>query len=497
MNKNIKSKRIKRLWFSNFYGLDEPQFKLTFVDFDLNSDVPLYIDPYAITKDQTVLAENCHNNIVSFFQTLLDAIRNGDKKIIKSLVTGHLSEPKELHLGVSRSARGGRGLGTVQENQVVNAVAGSTAAKSGVIQSIQELELHIEGIGPDKVSDLIANIILAELAAYTEEICKEYGIPTNYIAVSGYWNSSTKEWDGGYFNLPSRGTHSYILVPKRFVRHAKDLMNHREFYEKYILNTLKRELLTAGDSLVQTLKNGTRRVTKKSLKEDPRFELNKEFISQYIMENPDVMASYRNELISRFKPVDPAEPSEKAVVDDPIITDTLKRLKSVSPGKKQAGDYHEAVYILIQFIFDWALENFSKEYKMDGGRSRIDIISSNYASGGLFKELKENFRATSLPMECKNYESDLGNTEFNQIMERLGEKTSRFGMIFCRKISDVSKTISHLSDRWLRHNCMILIIDDNLLEKLTMMRLNRDFRQIEGLLRRLIQSVEYKSDSYQ
>jgi hypothetical protein len=484
------------VWFSNFYGLDEPQFKLPFVDFNLNSDVPLYIDPYAITNDQTELAARCHNCIISFFQNLLDAVRKSDKTQIKRLVAGHLSEPNEIHLGVGKRARGGRGLGSVQEGQVIDTLATSTAAKLGFIQAVQELELHVDGIGPDKISDLVANIILGELAVFTEENCKSYGIPTDYITVSGFWNLEKQEWDGGYFNLPSRETHSYILVPKRFVRRERDLMNHREFYSKYILSTLQQQLLSANDSLVRTLKNGERIVTKKSIQEDDRFKLSKEFISKYIMENPKVMASYRSELVNRFRPADPAEPSQKAEIDDPIILETLTKLGKVESGRRQANDYHEAIYILIQFIFDWALEDFDKEFRMDAGRSRIDIMSSNYASGGIFKEFKSLYRATTIPMECKNYETDLGNNEFNQIMERLGPKTSQLGLVFCRKIVDTPKIMSHLKDRWLRQGNMILLFDDELVEKLTLLRLNRNFDQIQSLLRRLIRNIEYGSDIY-
>ncbi len=484
------------IWFSSFYGIDEPQFKLPFVDFNLNSDVPLYIDPYAITQDQSDLAERCHNSIISFFQTLINAIRINRKDKINRLVSGHLSEPNEIQLGVSKKARGGRGLGPIQEKQLVEALANSTAAKEGFIHTIQELELHIEGIGPDKISDLVGNIILAELANYTEEICHEYGIPTNYIAVSGFWNPKKKEWSGEYFNLPARGTHSYILVPKRFVRRPNDLMNHREFYEKYILSTLRQQLLSANDSLVQTLKSGIRRVTKKSIREDDRFKLSKEFISYYILKNPDVMEAYRKELLKRFRPADPAEPSKKFIIDDQKILDNLAKLEKINPGREQAEEYHETIYTLIQFIFDWALENFDKEFKMDGGRSRIDIISDNYASGGLFRDFTIRYQATSIPMECKNYNSDLSNDEFNQIMERLGLKTSQLGMIYCRRIEDTQKLLSHLGDRWLRHNCMIILFDDLLVGRLVNLRLNRDIDGIQSLLRKLIRAIKYKSDNY-
>jgi plasmid stabilization system protein ParE len=270
------------VWFSRFFGVDQPQYELPFVDFSLHSDVPLYIDPYAITKDPTEFAARCHNAIFSYFELLLETIRTGSRTELRRLVRDRLTEPSEIHLGVSQVARRGRGIGVDQEQQVLSALADSAAAQAGVIQAIQELELHILGIGPDKISDLIANIILGYLARYTERICRYYGIATRPCAVSTFWNEDRQEWDGGYFNLPVYGTHSYILVPKRFVRRERDLMNHTEFYNKYVLEVLQRELLDAGDSLVQTLKSGRRRVTKKDLKEDGRFPGTKDFISRVL-----------------------------------------------------------------------------------------------------------------------------------------------------------------------------------------------------------------------
>lgn len=166
-------------------------------------------------------------------------------------------------------------------------------------------------------------------------MCAEYGIETNHIAVSGFWESNRLEWSGGYFNLPSRDSNAYIIVPKRFVRRNKDLLNHAEFYNKYILSTLQQELLSADDALVHALKNGTRQVTKKSISDDPRFSFSKEFISQYITEHPEVMEAYRKDLMKRFKPADPAVPSEKAKVDEPNVVSILKRLKDIKPGKRK------------------------------------------------------------------------------------------------------------------------------------------------------------------
>jgi hypothetical protein len=481
------------VWFSEFFGVDKPQHELSFVDFILSADVPLYIDPYAITKDPTELAALCHNGVLSYFQALLDAICQGTAYSLARLIRGRLTEPVEIHLGVSKAARGGRGIGREQEERIVSALLGSGAAKSGVIQAIQELELHIEGIGPDKISDLIANIILGQLAKYTEATCAEYGISTRPCAVSGFWNPERQEWDGGYFNLPAYNTHSYILVPKRFVRRERDLMNHREFYDKYVLEVIQRDLLRADDSLVQALKSGERRVTKKSIKEDPRFRSSKEFLSQFIIENPDTIEDYRKELVQRFAPVDPAVWSGKAQQDDPDILATLNSLKHLNPGREHASHYHRSVFTLVQFVFDWALENFETEYEMDQGRGRIDIIADNVAGGGLFSELRSDLNAATIPMECKNYAADLGNSEFNQLIDRLGPKTSRFGILFCRTISDQTMMLKHRTERWLRHGSLILLIDDAGIEALVHLRLNRDFHSIEAMFRKWIRDTQYGS----
>jgi hypothetical protein len=210
------------------------------------------------------------------------------------------------------------------------------------------------------------------------------------------------------------------------------------------------------------------------------------------------MQDYRNDLLNRFRPVDPSISSEKAFEDDPLVLSAINELDNISPGQEDANRYHDSIFTLVQFIFDWALEGFEKEYKMDNGRSRIDIISSNCATGGLFRDFIRDYHARTVPMECKNYKADLGNQEFNQIMERLGPGTSQLGMVFCRTVSDKSSIINHLTDRWLRHRDMILIFDDELVKRFATLRLERDVENIQSLLRILIRAIEYRNpNAYQ
>lgn len=238
-----------------------------------------------------------------------------------------------------------------------------------------------------------------------------------------------------------------------------------------------------------------RRVTKKDLSEDPRFPATKEFISRFIQEHPETMEAYRRELAERFAPADPALFSGKAAEEDPEIQEHLTELQSLSAGIRNATTYHRIVHRLLEFAFDWCLENFDVEYEMDQGHGRIDIICDNYANGGLFAELRTELNATAVPIECKNFSTDLGNAEFNQVSDRLGRKSSQLGFLFCRTIDDPQAMAQHATQRWLRHDHLILLYDDQLLQQIIQLRLLRDFHGIEALLRRMIRGVKFGTRS--
>lgn len=479
------------LWFSQYFGINQPQYKLPFVDFLLDGDVPLYLDSYAITKDGSEMADRCHKAIVSYFQALLDAVKSRNTERIQELIHDRLVEPKEIHLGVSKRARSGVGLGRVQEGHIIQAIAQSSALTSGAIRDIQELELHIEGLGPDKVSDLIANIIKGHLAEFTQDVCAKYAVETRPCTVSFLWESDESEWTSKRYHLPVRGSDKYILVPKDFVRREQDTVNHRHFYDQYILDFYMRERQKAADSLAATLRTPPERVTKTSLKKDPPLPSNKLTVSSFILEHPNIIEQYRENLLQGPNPFDFAAISGKAELDDKIIQDTLKKLAKTPAGQNHASQYQDIVLELLMFVFDWCLENFEKEYPVDQKRGRIDIIADNYARRGVFKDLRDTFEATSIPIECKNYNGSLGNEEFNQLADRLSPQTSRLGFLFCRRIKKRDDIVMHVSSRYLKQKICILVFDDDHLKDLVEMRRHRDYKRIELLLQKMIRAVRY------
>jgi hypothetical protein len=74
-------------------GLSQPE--LDFVNVSLDSDLPVYVDPFAISLYDDEFGRECNDTIVAFFQAAINAIRAGDTARAERMLS-HLSEPNEL-----------------------------------------------------------------------------------------------------------------------------------------------------------------------------------------------------------------------------------------------------------------------------------------------------------------------------------------------------------------------------------------------------------------
>lgn len=80
--------------FSQVFNLNKSQAELDFVDIPLDTDIKLFVDPYAISIRKEAWFQECSVLINSFFQELIDCIRTENKSKAKRLLS-NLSEPNE------------------------------------------------------------------------------------------------------------------------------------------------------------------------------------------------------------------------------------------------------------------------------------------------------------------------------------------------------------------------------------------------------------------
>lgn len=77
--------------FAEGFGLKKSQFELDFVDVPLNEDLPLFVDPFALSQRKDDWSINAHRTLAVFFQQVIDLIRKGSEEEAGSLLS-HLAE---------------------------------------------------------------------------------------------------------------------------------------------------------------------------------------------------------------------------------------------------------------------------------------------------------------------------------------------------------------------------------------------------------------------
>lgn len=467
----VRSISIQRV--SDYYELPYKQGELPFVDVDIHGDTRLYIDPRAIHLLPTAWGDECVTLLQDFFQSVLVAIREGRDADAKRLLQG-LREPNETHLGLSRGTQArGRGLGNGLADDVWSTLTRSQAARTGLLVDLEDAALMVEGIDRDIISDITTNIIRGPLIRFTQEMCQEYGIPTEPGIDSGaQWDYARKEWVTTHVNLPRTDGGKLLLVPKVIVRRHLDY-ERDEYTRDYILTHLQGVEITARSALVQLLKNGKVRVTKKSLRE--KYGDKKTDIVSITEQYPEILERYRSDKKRRpGPPLELEEFEETAGIALPRWDQLLQAVLDINPGKAGADKYHAAVERLLTPLFQPSLSFPQKEFNIHSGRKRIDIKYANSATSGFFHWVATSHPAMHVFVECKNYTGDPTNPELDQLSGRFSPSRGKFGLLLCRSFKNKNLFIQRCKDTANDARGFIIALDDQDLTKLVELRKNGD-----------------------
>lgn len=447
---------------SEAFGLNKSQRELDFVNVRLDADTWLAVDPFAISQREDPLSTTCHRTVLAYFQRIVDSIREGNDEDARSLLS-HLREPNETRLGLSKNKPQGAGIGSHQAGQLMTALKASSAVKSGFLSSLEECELMIEGIGHDKISDLTTNVIRGPLLKYTLDQSNLHNIPVQEIAANPEFDINTMTWNARYALLPVWDEQPILLIPKAFTRRVPTY-DHRQYYHRFVLDFLEAEELNAGTSLVRILKNQRRIVLKKDL--EAKYPLSKRFLYEFSKAHPEVLAQYRDQLTAiEAKGLDCIIDNE----DDEMIAKGLSAaLLSINPGMSSATQYHKLMIGIVEFIFFPNLFNPIKEQEIHEGRKRIDILMENCARGGIFHRLHEvrNIPCSFIPIECKNYSTEVANPELDQISSRFSTNRGRVGILCCRQFEDRHLFIQRCRDTFRDGRGLVFPLEDTSIVKI-------------------------------
>ncbi|MFF5582967.1 hypothetical protein [Streptomyces hygroscopicus] len=427
---------------------------------DISDDVPVYIDPGMIRHLPDDWGKECLIMLTTFFDSVLDAVRSGDKSRARYLL-GNLGEPNETHLGFSSGRSAGRGFGQQMGVVLAEKLAASQAAQTGLIEDLEDTAFFIDKVGKDIVSDITTNIIRGPLIAYTQQMASVFRIPLEEGVASGaVWNPHALEWEQGYVRLPVAGDRKLLLVPKVIVR--RDMyLSRAEYYRNHLVPTLQSEELDNPSSrLVRTLKDGRKRVNVRDIVE--YYGNSKSDITRESLIRPDVYANYRHVKKSVAPPpISHQELSEASCAPLPDYEGLLGEVLKTPLGRASAADYHRRIEALFTALFYPSLTMPELEEEIHNGRKRVDISYTNVAQDGFFRFLRRHkIKSTYVMVECKNYGKEVGNPELDQLSSRFSPLRGQFGILACRSFEDKSRFLKRCRDTALDYRGYVIALDD-------------------------------------
>jgi hypothetical protein len=443
-------------------GISQPS--LDFVDVDTRNDTKVFLSPTAISILPSEWGDACVSLIQNFFKHVLDLIKKGRHQDAEGLLLV-LREPNETHLGLSKGESHGRALGKGSAKDVWRALSTSQAAKSGLLVDLEDAALMIDGINVDIISDMTTNIIRGQLIQYTQLMCAQHNIPMTEDAASGpIWDPQGKRWTSRFERLPVTEGGKLLLVPKAVVRQRPDY-DAGEYYRHFLLVHMQTAELEAGSSLVELLRNGRRRVTKRALIE--KYGGDKTAIVRESLKHPIALRDYKNSKEANKRP--PLTHEKIAELENaapPNWDALLGEVISLKPGLADADKYEKAIEALFTALLYPMLTNPISQHRLHDGRKRVDITYTNMATAGFFQWLSAHYPSAQIFVECKNYTRDLKNPELDQLSGRFSPSRGRVGILVCRKFENKQLFEASCRDTRIDDRGFIIALDDEDLAEL-------------------------------
>lgn len=291
------------------------------------------------------------------------------------------------------------------------------------------------------------------------------------------WDATKRNWINRTVQLPRIKDVPVMLVPKFIVRRELSL-NTQEFYNKQITDFLVAEHERATSSLVQALR-APPKVTKGEIREkNPK---SKKMLAETVAEHPHLLEIYKDLARQERKVMINIADNDISVAQ--ACVDLAKALNATATGPADADQYHRIAMHVLTLCFYPSLIQPHKEWEINDGRKRIDIVYTNAANEGFFAHRRDasNTAATMLIVECKNYTKDIANSEIDQLLGRFDDNRGYLGIITCRKIDNRLLLMKRCQDLAKRRAFIMVLDDTDLLELLDARKLD-DNRRMEALL---------------
>lgn len=228
---------IIRPRLNDYYGIFLSQAKVDFAVPFLDEDIPLYIDPFRLWQSPSYQDNGLHALFKNSFNRLGKMYTEGNQaKAID--VLKQISECNEVGLGSSKS-RSGKKFGDRLAKDILNLYETIPAVNKYGLEHPEVIQILVNGISKDRISDITANMLGSFLIDYTVHECRQYGIPTEKCEIE-YLDVKSMSMKKESCELPVNPNSKRVLwlVPKRWLRKSLWL-NDDDYLNHYLVSRIE------------------------------------------------------------------------------------------------------------------------------------------------------------------------------------------------------------------------------------------------------------------
>lgn len=378
----------------------EVDFAIPFLD----EDVPLYVDPFLLWKSPSHMDRALHTSLVNSFNHLNWLIKRGrDAEAVENLVVA--SECDEVGLGVSASRRGKR-IGDAAANDILAVFRTIPTYNSGGFVHFEELQLYVDGISRDRISDFACSYLKSFLIDYTCDQCEQLGLPMSPTVVSTVYDYGRNAFSRDVkVTLPvhPETNEPLIFTPKRWLRHVP-WINYDDYFSKYC----------PRDDVVN--KQGSDERVKVLTYNRENFGL----VSQYVSAKERTQADCHVDPLFKQLPVISAKRK-------------LAEIKKLPTGNANAADrqYEDSASQLLASLLYPHLDFADTQSRSDGGSTIRDLVFYNSRSADFLIDIHDLYQSRQIVMELKNVKA-IEREHVHQLNRYLNNEFGAFGVLVTR-----------------------------------------------------------------
>jgi hypothetical protein len=197
----------------------------------LSTDTRLFLDPSLIYRDSDKIWPDAYERLVDFFNLCLELVAKRGGAAARQLM---FPEPAEFCLGYAASTPLGNGTAEVLRSRMQDGAQEMVSSGIGSVERFEELALFGYEFGPDRISDIICNVLKADFVEYTAAVARRHpGIGIEFVAVPhAIWDPKRMCWWEEKIELPVNPTtgRAVLLAPERFLR-QEPIVRARLFWD--------------------------------------------------------------------------------------------------------------------------------------------------------------------------------------------------------------------------------------------------------------------------